>query len=525
MIEIYDSTLRDGTQGEGVSVTVDDKLEIARRLDALGIHYIEGGYPGSNPKDIEFFRRAKTELELKNAQLAAFGSTCRKDTLAKDDAGIAAILDAETPVVTIFAKSWDAQVLHALRTTLEENLRMISDSVSHIKNAGRKLYFDAEHFYDGYEANPEYAIQTLQAAVDAGADGLVLCETNGGWLPHQVHEVTRIVKERFPDTLIGVHVHNDSGCGVANSVEGVRAGATHVQGTMNGVGERVGNADLTTIIPNLELKLGLDCIGPENLTALTSSAHAIAQLLNLPLDTHHPYVGTSAFTHKAGMHTSAIARMPEAYNHIKPDLVGNLARMVVSELAGKASLASKAAELGFDISDRTDVMDRVLEDVKQREYEGYSYEVADGSLALIIRDRMGLGEKHFTLESFRVISEMREDGRMMTEATIKVYVDNERFVATAEGNGPVNALDKALRMAITKFYPAIEDYELTDYKVRVLDESSGTDATTRVIITTTDHEETSNWSTIGVSENVIEASWFALVDSIEYGLSRAAHDQ
>lgn len=519
MVEIYDCTLRDGTQGEGISVTVEDKLAISRKLDQLNVAYIEGGYPGSNPKDIEFFKRAQTELKLKNAKLAAFGSTCKKETHPSQDKNIQSLLEVNTPVITLFGKAWDIHVTKALQTTLEENLRMVRESVRYLKDAGKTVFFDAEHFFDGYTNNPEYAKQVLKAAADGGVDSLVLCETNGGKLPFEVYEITRAMKELFPQVAIGIHCHNDTGCAVANSLEGVRAGATQVQGTANGVGERVGNADLITIIPNLEIKMGLDVIGPEALQELTSISHAISQILNVPVGMHHPYTGTSAFAHKGGMHASAIARLPEAYNHIKPETVGNFARMVVSELAGKASLISKAEELGFDLQGNDQVAVNVLNQVKERENQGFSYEIADGSLALIIDTEMDKAPQYFELESFRVISDKREDGKLMTEATLKIHVGDERFVATAEGNGPVNALDTALRMAITKFYPTIRDFELTDYKVRVLDENVGTDAVTRVIITTTDNESGKSWGTIGVDENVIEASWQALVDSIDYGLS------
>ncbi|NTU90151.1 MAG: citramalate synthase, partial [Actinobacteria bacterium] len=486
------------------------------RLDAFGVAYIEGGFPGSNPKDIEFFERVG-ELGLKHAKIAAFGSVRHKDKAADEDPGLRSLVESGCEVLTIFGKSWDAHVTRALRATLDENLRMVEDSIAYLKAHAPIVFFDAEHFFDGYKSNPEYALAVCQAALDGGADALVLCETNGGALPYEVATITATVIERFPGVEIGIHAHNDGGCAVANSLEAIRVGATQVQGTINGYGERVGNADLIVIIPALELKMGLHAIGSEHLATLTSISLYVAETLNVATNPHHPYVGSSAFAHKGGIHVSAIARFPEAYEHINPELVGNLAKVVVSELAGRASLVSKAAELGVDLSDDPALTAHILEDVKERENEGYSYEVADGSLALLLHAHLADRVDHFKLESFRVIAEKREDGRVMTEATIKVHVGGKRFIATGEGNGPVNALDVALRQAITVFYPEIEAIELTDYKVRVLDESIGTNAVTRVLIESTDGKD--SWGTIGVSENIIEASWTALVDSIEYGLS------
>ncbi len=521
----YDATLRDGEQCEGITLSLDDKLRIVERLDAFGIDIIEGGFPSSNPKDIAFFERVMS-MPLKHARIAAFGSTCHKDTPADKDSGLANLLASGAPVVTIVGKTWDAHVTRALQTSLEENLRMIRDSVAYLKAAGREVVFDAEHFFDGYTNNPDYALACLHAAVEAGVDSIDLCETNGGKLPHDVCQITRKVVAVFPETQVGIHCHNDSGCAVANSITAVRGGARQVQGTINGIGERIGNADLITIIANLELKMGFECVGEEALRELTSLSQFVAEVCNVTLPTHHPYTGASAFAHKGGFHASAIARFPEAYEHISPEKVGNRTRMLVSELAGKASLITKAASLGFDLTAESaaNKAQVILDEVKQREAAGYSYEVADGSLALLIRRHLDMYQPYFRLESFRVIVDDREDTGAhakdaMSEATIKIHVGDRRFVATGEGVGPVGALDAALRLAIAESYPEIEDMELTDFKVRLLDESIGTGAITRVSITTRDNQ--GSWGTVGVSENIIEASWNALVDSIEYGLVRA----
>ena len=522
----YDSTLRDGEQSEGIALSLEDKLRIAQRLDSFGIDVIEGGFPASNPKDIAFFDYVR-EHPLKHARVAAFGSTCRKHVAAKDDAGLADLVASGAPIATIVGKTWDEQVTRALQTTLDENLRMISDSVAFLKSKGLDVVFDAEHFFDGFKANPDYAIACVRAAHEAGANSIDLCETNGGALPFEVFDITSKLVELFPDQRFGVHCHNDSGCAVANTLEAVRAGATQVQGTVNGYGERVGNTDILTVIANLELKLGFATVGPDNLQQLTSVAKFVADTCNLSVYAHAPYVGSSAFAHKGGLHASAIARFPKAYEHESPDAVGNHPRMVVSALAGKASLVSKAHSLGIELDPAAPITQTILDEVKQREAAGYSYEVADGSLALLIRRHLGDFKPMFTLESFRVIVDDREDkGALakdaMSEATIKIHVadgeGDQRFVATGEGAGPVGALDNALRMALERFYPQISKMELVDYKVRILDESIGTDAITRVVITTRD--ERGSWGTIGVSENIIEASWNALVDSIEFGLLR-----
>ncbi len=523
-IYTYDSTLRDGEQCEGIALSLEDKLRIVERLDAFGIDFIEGGFPASNPKDIAFFRQVSA-MPLAHARIAAFGSTCKKGVAAADDAGLADLLACGAPVVTIVGKTWDAQVTRALQTSLDENLRMIADSVAYLKAAGRHVVFDAEHFFDGYKANPAYALACLRAASEAGADSLDLCETNGGALPFEVEEAVRAVAAALPGQALGIHCHNDSGCAVANTLAAVRAGVTQVQGTVNGIGERVGNTDLLTAIADLELKMGARCVGSERLRDLTGVAQYVAELCNVSLPAHHPYTGASAFAHKGGLHASAIARFPEAYEHARPEAVGNRARMLVSELAGKASLVQKAASLGFDLEGAAVDVQAVLDDIKRREAAGYSYEVADGSLALLLMRHLGDYRPAFTLESFRVIVDDHEDtGALakdaMSEATVKIHVGERRFVSTGEGAGPVGALDNALRPTIIESYPQVAAMDLIDYKVRLLDESQGTDAITRVTITSADAFGT--WGTVGVSENVIEASWNALVDSIEYGLVRAA---
>ncbi len=520
----YDSTLRDGEQAEGISLSLEDKLLIVSCLDDFGIDFIEGGFPASNPKDIAFFK-AVSEMDLKHARIAAFGNTCKKGVAPEEDKGLRDLLESGAPVVTIVGKSWDEQVTRALQTSLEENLRMIRESVVYLKSAGRRVVFDAEHFFDGYKANHEYTLECIRAAHEAGADSIDLCETNGGALPFEVEEIISDVVRQFPDQAFGIHCHNDSGCAVANSLAAVRAGATEVQGTMNGIGERVGNTDLLTVIADLELKMDCDTVGADNLKKLTEVSRYIGEVVGVSVSAHNPYSGRSAFAHKGGLHASAIARFPQAYEHVDPSLVGNNARMVVSELAGKASLVQKAASLGIDLSAEGVDIQAILDDIKAREAYGYTYEVADASLALLFMRHLGTYTPAFTLESFRVIVDDREDTGALakdafSEATIKIHVGESRYVATGEGAGPVGALDNALRMAITESFPEIADLELVDYKVRLPDESEGTDAVTRVTITTSDGWGT--YGTVGVSENVIEASWNALVESIEYGLIRQA---
>ncbi len=512
-VDIYDTTLRDGSQQEGLSLTVDDKLRVAEQLDHLGVAYIEGGWPGANPKDAEFFARAPAELRLGTSTLVAFGSTRRPHARADTDETLRQLVAAGTSAVCIVAKAWDHHVTEALRTDLDEAVRMAADSVAFLRHAGLRVFFDAEHFFDGYRANPEFSLRVLRAAEEAGAEVLVLCDTNGGTLPH---EVERVLSEVVPvtSTDIGVHFHNDGGCGVANSLTAVRLGAKQVQGCVNGYGERTGNADLCSAVPNLALKMGVRTIPAERLERLTSVSHHIAELVNIAPDPKQPYVGTSAFAHKAGLHTSAIARAPDAYEHVPPATVGNGTRFVVSELSGRSTLQLKAAELGLDLD--SPALSDVLQRLKHLEHQGFHFEVADGSLELLMRDAAGWTQPFFTLESFRVSVEHRANGEFTTEATVKIHVDGERVIRTAEGNGPVNALDAALREAIGSKYPALAGVHLTDYKVRVLDTDRGTAAVTRVLLDTTDGDRL--WSTIGVSANIIEASWQALSDSIVYGL-------
>ena len=512
-VEIYDTTLRDGSQQEGLSLTVDDKLRVAAQLDHLGVAYIEGGWPGANPKDEEFFQRAPSELKLETATLVAFGSTRRPRAKADSDETLLQLVKANTSAVCIVAKSWDRHVVEALRTDLDEAVAMAYDSVEFLRNAGLRVFFDAEHFFDGYKRNPEFSLRVIAAAEEAGAETLVLCDTNGGSLPEEVEQIVSEVRAGTSAQL-GLHFHNDGGCGVANTLVGVRMGATQVQGCINGYGERTGNADLCAAIPNLTLKMGVRTLEAGRLERLTPVSHHIAELVNVAPHPQQPYVGMSTFAHKAGLHTSAIARRGDLYEHVQPDTVGNGTRFVVSELAGKSTLQLKAAQLGLELDSAA--LGTVLDTLKRLEHEGYHFEVADGSLELLLREATGWEQTFFRLESFRVITEQREDGSFVTEATIKVHVGDERLVATGEGNGPVNALDTALRKAIGGRHPALALLHLTDYKVRVLDTSKGTGAVTRVLIDSTDGERT--WTTIGVSENIIEASWQALADSVVYGL-------
>ncbi len=526
-VEIYDTTLRDGAQLEGISLTVDDKLRIADQLDRLGVHYIEGGWPGANPKDEEFFERARTELNLTTSKLVAFGSTRRVKGRVDDDPTLANLVAAGTEVVCIVGKAWDYHVTEALRTTLEEGVAMVADSVRYLKEQGLVVFYDAEHFFDGYEANPEFSLAVLEGAAMAGADCLVLCDTNGGSLPGRVEATVRAVVDHL-DTPVGVHLHNDTGCGVANALAGVAGGATHVQGTINGYGERVGNCDLVPIIANLSLKMGVQTLPEGRLANLTSVAHHVAELVNFAADPQQPYVGTKAFAHKAGLHTSAISRRSDAYEHVLPELVGNGTRFVVSEMAGRSTVALKAAELGIELDAPT--MGEIVETLKELEFVGYHFEAADASLELLMRAAAGWEQDFFSLESFSVNVGHRSGSgsrawndvavEVETEATVRLRLDGELVDATGEGNGPVNALDAALRQALGGRYPSLERLRLTDYKVRVLETSRGTGAVTRVLIDSTDGER--SWSTIGVSENIIEASWQALVDSFVFGLLHAA---
>ncbi len=517
MIRIYDTTLRDGTQAEDISLTVEDKLRIAQKLDSLGVHYVEGGWPGSNPRDIQFFREARS-LRLEQARLAAFGSTCRADVEPEDDANIQALLEAETPVVTVVGKSWDFHVEQALRISLEKNEEIVEKSLAYLKRHVAEVVYDAEHFFDGYKANPEYALRTLRAALRGGADVVVLCDTNGGSLPSEVRRIVAEVREGVPVTL-GIHCHNDGDLAVANTLVAVEAGATHVQGTVNGYGERCGNANLVSIIPNLVLKMGRSCISADRLKRLRDVARFVNELANLHHDKHQPFVGDSAFAHKGGIHVSAVRRNPLTYEHIEPGLVGNSQRILISDLAGRSNVVSKALELGIELDGESDLASEVVEKVKRLESEGYQYEGAEGSFEILLKKSLGRHRRFFELIGFRVIDEKRhENEEPIAEATIMLRVDGVVEHTAAIGNGPVNALDAALRKALEKFYPAIRNVRLLDFKVRVLTSGGGTESRVRVLIESSDGRET--WGTVGVSENVIQASWQALVDSIDYKLMR-----
>jgi 2-isopropylmalate synthase len=512
-IDIYDTTLRDGTQQEGISLTVGDKLAVARLLDDLGVAYIEGGWPGANPKDDEFFARARTELELRNATLTAFGSTRRPRGRAEDDPQLAALLAAGTGVICLVGKAWDYHVEHALRTGLDEAVAMVEDSVAFLRSQGRRVFFDAEHFFDGYRANPDFALAVLGAARDAGAESLVLCDTNGGFLSHEVQRIVGEVSEADGDATLGCHFHNDTGMAVANSIAAVLEGVRQVQGCINGYGERTGNADLCSLIPNLSVKMGVGTIPEERLAKLTTVSHHVAEIVNQTLDPHLPYVGASAFTHKAGLHTSTLARRRDAYEHLDPTVVGNGTRVVVSELAGRSTVLAKAEAQGLQLS--PEVAQALVDRIKELEHQGYVFEAADGSFELLLREVQGWTQDFFRLESYRVFVEHR-DGEVVAEATVKVHVGEERVVATREGKGPVGALDLALRAALTDHYPELERIRLTDYRVRDLDSSDGTSARVRVLCEHSDAEHT--WGTVGVHENIIDASWKAVVDGIVIGL-------
>jgi 2-isopropylmalate synthase len=515
---VFDTTLRDGAQREGITYSVADKLAVARLLDQLGVGFIEGGWPGAMPKDTEFFARAADgELSLKNAVLVAFGSTRKAGVRVADDAQVRALVDSRAPVVTLVAKSDVWHVERALRTTLEENLAMVRDTVAFLRAEGRRVFLDCEHFFDGYKHDPDYGLRVLDAAESAGADVGVLCDTNGGMLPMGVHDVVSDISRRAGIRL-GIHTQDDTGCAVANTLAAVDAGATHAQGTANGYGERAGNADIFAVIGGLVTKMGRDVLPEGCLTEMQRVSHAIAEIANLAPDSHAPYVGASAFAHKAGLHASAIKVSPELYNHLDPTVVGNDQRILVTEMAGRASIELKSRELGVDVTSRPDVVAKVVERVKEREAQGWSYEAADASFELLLRDELddNATTEPFSVESYRVIVDRREDGSMVSEATVKVFAGGERVISTEEGNGPVNALDRALRKALERVYPRLAQLELTDYKVRIMPGKHGTDAVTRVLIETSDHER--EWTTVGVHGNVIEASWLALHDAVRFGL-------
>ncbi|MFD9333029.1 citramalate synthase [Streptomyces sp. NPDC060028] len=516
---VFDTTLRDGAQREGINLTVADKLTIARHLDDFGVGFIEGGWPGANPRDTEFFSRARAEINFKHAKLVAFGATRRAGGSAATDPQVRALLESGAPVITLVAKSHDRHVELALRTTLDENLEMVRDTVSHLVGQGRRVFVDCEHFFDGYRANAEYAKAVVRTAHEAGADVVILCDTNGGMLPAQV---TATVATVLADTgaRLGIHAQDDTGCAVANTLAAVDAGATHVQCTANGYGERVGNANLFPVVAALEIKYGRQVLPEGALAEMTRISHAIAEVVNLTPSTHQPYVGVSAFAHKAGLHASAIKVDPDLYQHIAPERVGNTMRMLVSDMAGRASIELKGKELGVDLGGDRALISRVVERVKERELQGYTYEAADASFELLLRaEAEGRARKYFRIESWRAIVEDRPDGTHANEATVKLWAKGERIVATAEGNGPVNALDRALRVALERFYPQLAKFELVDYKVRILEGKHGTESTTRVLIATTDGVR--EWNTVGVAQNVIAASWQALEDAFTYGLLHA----
>jgi 2-isopropylmalate synthase len=516
---VYDTTLRDGAQQEGLNLSVQDKLHIARAIDELGVGFIEGGWPGANPKDTEFFRRAREELDLQHAQLAAFGATRRAGVKAADDPLVGALRDSGARVVTLVAKSHDRHVELALRTTLEENLAMVRDTVAHLTAEGQQVFLDAEHFFDGYRANRAYALEVLRTAAEAGAEVVALCDTNGGMLPPWVSDVVLDVLEST-GARVGIHCHNDTGCAVANSLAAVDAGASHVQGTLNGYGERTGNADLVSVVANLELKLARPVLPSGSLREATRVAHAVAEVTNVPPSSRQPYVGFSAFAHKAGLHASAIKVDPDLYQHMDPSAVGNDMRLLVSDMAGRASIELKGRELGFDLSQDKDLVNRVTSRVKTMEARGYTFEAADASFELLLVEEVeGLRPTYFDVESWRVITDSKPgDADALSEATVKLRAGGDRLIVTGEGNGPVNALDQALRQAITRAYPEVAKFELIDYKVRILDQGHGTDAITRVLIETSDGM--SSWVTVGVGANVIEASWEALLDALTFGLHR-----
>lgn len=514
-IKLYDTTLRDGTQAEDISFLVQDKVNIAHRLDELGIDYIEGGWPGSNPKDIAFFEAIKGE-NLAHAKIAAFGSTRRAKVTPAEDNNIQTLLAAEPDVVTIFGKTWDFHVREALRISLEENLELIHDSLAYLKQRVAEVIYDAEHFFDGYKANPEYALKSLQAAAEAQVDCIALCDTNGGTLPHEFPAIMKAVKDAISIPL-GIHAHNDSECAVANSLTAVDLGAVHVQGTINGFGERCGNANLCSIIPALQLKMGHEMISPQQMAGMRKLSRYVYELANLIPNKHQPYTGNSAFAHKGGVHVSAIQRHPETYEHMRPEKVGNATRVLVSDLSGRSNILVKAEEFGIPLDSKDPVTLEILEEIKEMENKGYQFEGADASFELLMRRALGTVKSYFHVLAFRVIDTRRsEDTNPISEATVKVRVGGKIEHTAADGNGPVNALDRALRKALESFYPQISEMNLLDYKVRVLPAGKGTESFTRVLVESGDKE--SRWGTVGVSENIIDASYHALIDAIQYKL-------
>jgi len=524
-IELYDTTLRDGMQGEGMSLSAQEKLRVAHRLDELGIDLIEAGFPSSNPKELELFGLLAGE-SFRHAQIAAFGMTRRRDTRADADPGLRVLADSSAPVCTIVGKSWGLHLEKVVKVDREENLRMISDSVAFLLAQGKRVIYDAEHFFDGFADDPGYAVRCVLAAAEAGAHTIALCDTNGGTLPNDIAATVGTIVAGLEPTgaRIGIHCHDDAGCGVACTLAAVEQGALQVQGTMNGYGERCGNANLVTIIPNLQLKLGYECVTDEQLASLTPAAHFFDELLNFTPDPDQPYVGRNAFAHKGGMHVAGVTADPATFEHVDPDVVGNRRELLISELSGRGTVHARARDAGIALGDEQAA--HLVDRVKELEHRGYHFEAADGSFELLLRKETGEYEPLFRLESWRAIVEKRADGRVETEATIKIWVDGERYVRTAEGNGPVNALDRALRDALAEIYPHLRDVDLVNFKVRILDEAKGTGAITRVLLDASDGDQV--WGSIGVSENVIEASWEALVDSLEYGMrvaGRRAQDE
>ena len=514
-IKIYDTTLRDGSQGEGVSFSVTDKIKIAKKLDEFGVHYIEGGWPGSNPKDMEFFKQAG-KLKLKNSKLVGFGSTRRPKISPSEDENLKALIKSGVKIAAIFGKTWDMHVTDVLKVSLHENLKMIKDTIEFLKSKNLYVFYDAEHFFDGYMRNKDYALETLSSAVSAGCDAVVLCDTNGGMLTHELGTIVRAISSECCSVTLGIHTHNDGGLAVANTLAAVESGAGVVQGTINGYGERCGNADLCCIIPNLQLKMGYKCASDSKLKELTEMSRYISEISNMKPQDNQPFVGRSAFAHKAGVHINAVMKNPVSYEHTMPEKVGNHRRILISELSGKTSIILKAKEMELDLTKDDPQTKRILKLIQSMENQGYHFEAADGSFELLMKKALKKYKPCFTLEGFKVNIEKREDNTLISEAVIKLHVNKKEEHTAAVGDGPINALDNALRKALLKFYPALSKMRLSDFKVRVLDEKAGTAAKVRVLIQSED--ENSSWGTVGVSENMIEASWQALADSVEYKL-------
>ncbi|RMH80884.1 MAG: citramalate synthase [Acidobacteria bacterium] len=515
---IYDTTLRDGSQAEGINFSIEDKLRIFQKLDEFGIDYVECGWPGANPKDTLFFEKLK-KVKPKHSKVVAFGSTRRPGKKAQEDPQLENLIRSEAQIITIFGKSWDFHVLEALKTSLEENLQMVFDSVSFLKQHVQEVIFDAEHFFDGYKRNPEYALEVLRAVLESGADWIVLCDTNGGSLPHEVYEITKRVCQTFPGAKVGIHTHNDSETAVANSLMAVLAGARQVHGTINGIGERTGNANLCSIIPNLQLKMGFMAVPEESLRKLTELSNFLSEISNMPLPKNMPYVGESAFAHKAGVHASAVMKSSQTYEHIDPAMVGNRRKIVVSDLSGRSNVVYKLREMGIELDEKSPDVIRLVEKIKELEKEGYHFEAAEASFELLCKRHFGLVRDYFDLDAYRVLIAKRSGDLLpVSEATVRLSVEDIKQHTAALGNGPVSALDNALRKALEEFYPNLKEVQLIDYKVRIVNESEGTQAKVRVLIESTDGRR--KWGTVGVSENIIEASWIALTDSLIYKLHK-----